>query len=232
MGDVIVDLSVSLDGFIAGPGDGPELRSGGAARASSAGCPAARPAGDSTSRLVGRPRPARVVIDEWVTSCGAMISGRRTFDIAGGWADGHPIDAPDLRPHPRAPRPRAAGARRSASPTTLDEALDGALAVAGDKDVSVAGASIAQQVLGRREAGPGPGQRHALAPGRRRAPVRPLRRPRRAGAGPGHRVRGRDPPPLPRGALIRSRPVAVRLATWNESDPSSARSTIPKPARA
>lgn len=27
---------------------------------------------------------------------GAMISGRRTFDIANGWKDGHPIDVPNF----------------------------------------------------------------------------------------------------------------------------------------
>ena len=34
------------------------------------------------------------VVQEWMTAGGAMLSGRRTFDIAGGWADGHPIDLP------------------------------------------------------------------------------------------------------------------------------------------
>lgn len=145
MGDVIVDLSVSLDGFIAGPGDGPELplgrggegifgwMSGGEAR-------------EGLDERLAVPEASRVVIDEWVTSCGAMISGRRTFDIAGGWADGHPIDAPIfVLTHEPPTEGRWSPQVRFA--TTLDEALDGALAVAGDKDVSVAGASIAQQVL-------------------------------------------------------------------------------------
>jgi pimeloyl-ACP methyl ester carboxylesterase len=36
------------------------------------------------------PDASRVVVEEWMTGYGAMITGRRTFDIANGWKGGHP----------------------------------------------------------------------------------------------------------------------------------------------
>ena len=95
MGKVIVGLSVSLDGFIAGSDDGPELPLGrggeGLFTWMSAG-----PEVNRVERRLNPPDASKVVVDEWMTECGAMISGRRTFDIAGGWKDGHPADAPIL----------------------------------------------------------------------------------------------------------------------------------------
>jgi hypothetical protein len=51
-----------------------------------------------------------VVIEEWLTDCGAMIHGRRTFDIAGGWKHGHPIDA-SIFVLTHKPPPTASGTR-------------------------------------------------------------------------------------------------------------------------
>jgi dihydrofolate reductase len=90
MGKVMV-MSVSLDGFIAGANDGREfpLGEGGEALFAWMGDDGGTPAGEW-----GTSEASRVVVDEWTSQAGAMISGRRTFDIAGGWAGGHPIDAP------------------------------------------------------------------------------------------------------------------------------------------
>ena len=89
----VVDLSVSLDGFIAGADDGAEFPLGRGGEAlftwMSAG-----PASNQVEARLTPPDASKVVVDEWMTESGAMISGRRTFDIAGGWKDGHPIDAP------------------------------------------------------------------------------------------------------------------------------------------
>lgn len=43
------------------------------------------------SRAARRERPW---IEGWYAECGAIVSGRRTFDIAGGWQHGHQIDVP------------------------------------------------------------------------------------------------------------------------------------------
>jgi len=37
---------------------------------------------------------SKSVIEAWQTESGAIVSGRRTFDMAGGWKEGHPIDVP------------------------------------------------------------------------------------------------------------------------------------------
>src|SRR5688572_6846562 len=93
MGKVVVDLSMSLDGFIAGSDDGPGLPLGrggeGLFTWMSAG-----PESNRVNRWLCPPDASKVVVDEWMTEGGAIISGRRTFDIANGWKDGHPIDVP------------------------------------------------------------------------------------------------------------------------------------------
>jgi dihydrofolate reductase len=82
-----------------------------------------------------------------MSSAGAMISGRRTFDIAGGWADGHPIDAPIFVVTHEPPTAGEWSPKVTFVPEGVDRALDLAQEVAGDGAVSVSGASIAQQLL-------------------------------------------------------------------------------------
>src|ERR671911_22432 len=104
MSKVVLYMSMSLDGFIAGPDDGPDhglgvngerlhawLRSGGVDPGSY------RPVDG----------PSATVFDE-VMATGAVIVGRRTFEFAGGWAGDHHDGGPDLRADPC--RTRGAGA--------------------------------------------------------------------------------------------------------------------------
>jgi dihydrofolate reductase len=93
MGTVIVDLSMSLDGFIAGSDDGADLPLGRGGERLFTWMNAGPESNRVESRLAP-PDESKVVVDEWMTASGAGISGRRTFDIANGWKDGHPIDAP------------------------------------------------------------------------------------------------------------------------------------------
>jgi dihydrofolate reductase len=146
MGEVIVDLSMSLDGFIAGADDGARspLGRGGEALFTWMG------AGPERNRVEARLQPpdaSAPIVDEWVTRTGAMLSGRRTFDIAGGWADGHPIDAPIFVVTHRAPTSGRWSPQVRFATDGLDRALASAQEVAGDRVVSVAGASLAQQLL-------------------------------------------------------------------------------------
>jgi len=82
---------MSLDGFIAGANDGPAnpLGDGGGALFAwmSAG-----PERNRIDRWFCPPDASAPIIEEWNTEGGAIVSGRRTFDIANGWKDGHPID--------------------------------------------------------------------------------------------------------------------------------------------
>lgn len=146
MGAVIVDLTVSLDGFIAGPDDGPELplgRGGEALFAWMSGGPEANRVEDRLSP----PDASAPVVEEWMTDCGAIISGRRTFDIAGGWADGHPVDVPIFVVTHDAPTSGAWSPRVQFVTDGLERALELSQEAAGDRKVSVCAADIAQQLL-------------------------------------------------------------------------------------
>ena len=143
MGNVIVGLTMSLDGFIAGRNDGPgnPLGDGGGRLFEwmSSG-----PAADS-DKFINPPPSSRVVVDEWYEDCGAIISGRRTFDIAKGWDGKHPLgvpffvlthEAPDVDP-----------GEGTFVTDGIESALSQAQAVAGDKKVSLSAANVAQQYL-------------------------------------------------------------------------------------
>jgi dihydrofolate reductase len=146
MGTVAVDLTVSLDGFIAGPDDGPELPLGrGGERLFTW-----MSAGPEVNRVEDRitpPDASKVVIDEWMTEYGAIISGRRTFDIANGWKDGHPIDVPIFVVTHQAPTHGEWSPRVSFVTDGIDRALELAQEAAGDLKVSVCAADTVQQLL-------------------------------------------------------------------------------------
>ncbi|HMG42928.1 MAG TPA: dihydrofolate reductase family protein [Acidimicrobiales bacterium] len=146
MGRVIVDLSVSLDGFVAGPDDGaafPLGRGGeGLFTWMSAG-----PESNRVDRWLNPPDASKVIVDEWMAGAGAMLSGRRTFDIANGWKDGHPIDAPIFVVTHEAPTEGEWSPQVSFVTDGLDHALELAQEAAGDDVVSVAGTSLPQQLL-------------------------------------------------------------------------------------
>ena len=146
MGDVIVDLSISLDGFIAGPNDGPELPlgRGGERLFTWMG------AGPERNRVESRLQPpdaSKPIVDEWMSGSGAIISGRRTFDIANGWKDGHPVDVPIFVVTHEAPTSGEWSPRVQFVTEGVDRALELAQEAAGDGVVAISGAQVAQQLL-------------------------------------------------------------------------------------
>jgi dihydrofolate reductase len=146
MGKVVVDLTVSLDGYIAGKDDGPDLPLGrGGERLFTW-----MSAGPESNRLEHRlapPDASKVVVEEWMTRSGAIISGRRTFDIANGWKEGHPVDVPIFVVTHEAPTHGEWSPRVSFVTDGIERALELAQAAAGDRNVGVSGADIAQQLL-------------------------------------------------------------------------------------
>jgi dihydrofolate reductase len=146
MGNVVVDLSMSLDGFIAGRDDGAELPLGRGGE----GLFTWMSAGPESNRVESRiapPDASRVVVDEWMTEVGAMISGRRTFDIANGWKGGHPIDAPIFVVTHEAPTRGEWSPQVSFVTDGIEHALELAQEAAGDLNVGVSAADVAQQLL-------------------------------------------------------------------------------------
>ena len=96
MGKVSMGLSMSLDGFIAGPSDGPERPLGEGGEwlfAWYAG-------GDTEYRLPGTEMVFRVsrqsaeLLREAHGKIGAFVTGRRTFDITDGWGGNPPLGVP------------------------------------------------------------------------------------------------------------------------------------------
>jgi dihydrofolate reductase len=148
---VVVDISMSLDGFVAGPNDGLGRGLG------QGGEPIHNwVMGGPWTYEGGTPFQAsgvdREVIDEMFSDAGAVIVGRRMYDVVDGWGDESPFDLPVFvltsRPHP----PRTVG---STSYTFVTDGIHSALRqardAAGGKPVSVGGgARVVQQFLAER----------------------------------------------------------------------------------
>jgi dihydrofolate reductase len=145
MGVVIVDLSVSLDGFIAGPDDGAALPLGRGGEALFAWMNASE--ANRVHEYLAPPDASRVIVDEWMRASGAIISGRRTFDIAEGWKGGHPIDVPIFVVTHEPPTSGEWSPRVSFVTDGVERALDLAQEAAGDGVIGISGASVAQQLL-------------------------------------------------------------------------------------
>jgi dihydrofolate reductase len=136
----VLGMSMSVDGFICGPNDGPE-----------------NPGGDGFDRLhewmfdpgtydVRKSGVAREGMDEW-NQTGAMLAGRRTVEQVDHWGGNHhgmPIVVPSHRP----PGPTVANYPLV---TYVSDGIEAAMALAfklaDGKDVAVHGAYTAQKAL-------------------------------------------------------------------------------------
>jgi dihydrofolate reductase len=150
MGKVMSGLTMSLDGFIAAPNDGPEnpLGEGGMRLFdwySSGDTEYVVPSGEMTFKVS---KQSAELLREVFSSLGAIVTGRRTFDITNGWGGKHPLDAPVFVLTHNVPE----GWDYEGSPFTfitdgVESAVEKAKAVAGDENVAVGAASLAQQCL-------------------------------------------------------------------------------------
>jgi dihydrofolate reductase len=150
MGKLRTGHSTSLDGFIAGPNDGPEAPMGeGGERLL-----AWYSAGDTEYRLPATEMVFKVsaqtaeLLRETRTTTGALVTGGRTFDLTNGWGGRHPLDVPVFVVSHTVPQEWV----YERSPFTfvtdgLESALEQAKAIARDKDVGVVGASLVQQCI-------------------------------------------------------------------------------------
>jgi dihydrofolate reductase len=148
MTQVFTALSTSLDGFIAGPDDSPEQAPGpGGTRLFDWFSD-----GDTPSRYSQsfRLSPASAdFFDAVAARCGAIVTGRRTYDVSGAWRGQGPVPGVPLFvlthhvPHE---------VRYGEPPYTfvtdgIESAIKQARAAAGGKDVSLMGVDPVQQCL-------------------------------------------------------------------------------------
>lgn len=150
MGKVTSGLTMSLDGFIAGPNDGPEHPLGENGMRlfdwyQSGDTEYTVPSGEMTFKV--SPQSADK-LNEVFSSTGAIVTGRRTFDITNGWGGRHPLDVPIVVLTHSVPD----GWDYEGSPFTfvtdgVQSAVERAKELAGEKDVAVGAASLVQQCL-------------------------------------------------------------------------------------
>ena len=141
MGKVFTHMTMSLDGYIAQPDD----QIGELFEWYEAGDVSVPSASENISFAVDE--ASADVLRELTENVGALVAGRRLFDIAGGWNDSHPAGAPVVVVTHSAP---ADGAERWPRTTFVDgvePAVAKAREIAGDKDVTIASANITQQAL-------------------------------------------------------------------------------------
>src|SRR3712207_4092748 len=88
MSSTVLYMSMSLDGFISGPNEGPDNgRGDGGGRLHDWVLSGEEADGTGPPGLVADGVNARIV-DEFM-STGAVVAGRRTFEWAGGWGGDH-----------------------------------------------------------------------------------------------------------------------------------------------
>jgi dihydrofolate reductase len=150
MGKVSVDITTSLDGYIAGPNDGPEL-----------------PLGENGERIHewifglrawrephglegGETNRDSEIIEESLADRGAVIVGRRMFDNAQGWGNEPPFHVPVfvLTHEAREPEAKEGGTTFTFVTDGVESAFRQAQDAAVDKNILVAGgANTVQQFL-------------------------------------------------------------------------------------
>ena len=140
MGTVVFDITTSLDGFVAGPNDSPEL-----------------PMGEGGLRLFdwffANPETARSgenidpeIMEEAGQKVGAIVSGRRTYDHANGWNGEHPLHVPVFVVTHHPPKD-VVGFKGAFVTDGLESAIRQAQAAAGKKVVALNSPNVAQQCL-------------------------------------------------------------------------------------
>jgi dihydrofolate reductase len=140
MGKVVTHMTMSLDGFIANPDDTPgeifDWYQDGEVSVPSAN--------DDITLEVDR--ASAEVLTELIDGVGALVAGRRLFDITDGWGDRHPMGVPVVvvthRPveHPeRWPTTTFVG--------SVEAGIAQAREIAGDLDVTLSSPDIIRQAL-------------------------------------------------------------------------------------
>jgi dihydrofolate reductase len=142
MSKVVLYMSMSVDGFIAGPDDGMDH---------GLGVNGERlhdwlhPGGVDPESHRPVDGPGATVFDELMAT-GAVITGRRTFEFAGGWAGDHHDGVPIFVLTHAAPDEPPPGHARYVT-DGIESCVAQAKAAAGGRDILLHGAATAQECL-------------------------------------------------------------------------------------
>jgi dihydrofolate reductase len=138
MGKVIANMSMSLDGFIADPDDGIDQLFGWMGNGE-----VEVPTAVDWATFRMSPASAAYMRDA-MAGVGALVTGRHLYDITHGWGGTHPMGVPVVVVTHEAP---SGGPESFTFTDSVPSAVETARKIAGDKNVVIASAKIAQQCL-------------------------------------------------------------------------------------
>jgi dihydrofolate reductase len=150
-GQVFFDITTSLDGFVAGPNDSLDDPLGIGGEKLHEWVYGLASWREPHGLEGGEAGPDSDVLDEATTRSGAVIVGRRMFDLARGWGDDPPFHKPVfVLTHRSGERlERKGGTTFTFVTDGIESALEQAHAAAGGMDVAIGGgAKTIQQYLG------------------------------------------------------------------------------------
>jgi dihydrofolate reductase len=143
--NALLYMSMSLDGFIAGPNEGPGNGLGDGGERLHAWLSGGEPSG--ASGIPGRPTGVNGQIVDESMATGAVVAGRGTFEPAGGWGGDHHDGVPIFVLSRREPGIDIGQWPLVTYVNDVRTAMTEAKRAAGDKDVLVHGAATAQLAL-------------------------------------------------------------------------------------
>lgn len=143
MGKVITSACMSLDGFIAGPNESGFDRLFAWHHNGDVEVPTAQ--SDRAFRVT---EASAAVLRNLIDGCGALVVGRRLFDLTKAWGGTHPVGTPVVVVTHQPPDDWPRGDTPFTFVTDgIESAVEQAKAIAGDRTVGVNGGSMASQCL-------------------------------------------------------------------------------------
>jgi dihydrofolate reductase len=143
MTKIYTGASMSLDGYVAGPNETGFEHLFAWYDNGDVEIPTAKP--DMTFRM------SETSARHWrelIETSGAIVVGRRLFEITSGWGGNHPIGLPVVvLSHRPAPEDFVDGNKQFTFVDTFDEAIEAAKRLAGDKGVGLNAGTVARQAL-------------------------------------------------------------------------------------
>jgi dihydrofolate reductase len=138
MGKVLTHMTMSLDGYIADPGDQPgelfDWYQAGSVSVESGNENIAFDVDEASADLLG----------ELTQPGGVIVAGRRLFDVADGWNDRHPAGAAIVVVTHSPPADAAERWPKTTFVDGVEAAIAKAQEIAGDKNITIASANIVQ----------------------------------------------------------------------------------------